>query len=242
MEQLRQAKKGETVFLSLGTNDAVGGAIDVKAKVAQIVAEADRLGVKLVWIGPPCVLKPWEEYSRKLDGILADRTRRQGDLRLHPTPSSAGQLLTPERVFTLLWRVIPACGRRPPRPQVSRRPSPRPNPSAPRPRSRTAGPSATNAIGVSATPAVMLARPRRRSQPGPRRNDPLVQVSRRAGAAPCSAGAAPRRPRWRSPRSPSRRPAPTRPAPLTVAFVGDSMADGLWGAHVPPPWKRQMSG
>lgn len=71
MEQLRQAKQGETVFVSLGTNDAVGGALDVKAKVAQILAEADRLGVKLVWIGPPCVLKPWEQYARKLDAILA---------------------------------------------------------------------------------------------------------------------------------------------------------------------------
>jgi hypothetical protein len=71
MEQLTQAQKGETVFLSLGTNDAVGGALDVKAKVASIVAEADKLGVKLVWIGPPCVLKPWEKYSKELDGILA---------------------------------------------------------------------------------------------------------------------------------------------------------------------------
>ncbi|MDE3177282.1 MAG: hypothetical protein KGM15_14360 [Pseudomonadota bacterium] len=71
MEQLRLAKKGETVFMSLGTNDAVGGALDVKAKVAAIVAEADRLGVKLVWIGPPCVRKDWEQYARKLDGILA---------------------------------------------------------------------------------------------------------------------------------------------------------------------------
>ena len=71
MEQLRQAKKGETVFLSLGTNDAVGNALDVKSKVADIVAEADKLGAKLVWIGPPCVRKPWEEYAKKLDGILA---------------------------------------------------------------------------------------------------------------------------------------------------------------------------
>ena len=31
----------------------------------------NRLGVKLVWIGPPCVRKPWEQYSRKLDAILA---------------------------------------------------------------------------------------------------------------------------------------------------------------------------
>jgi hypothetical protein len=73
MEQLRQAQHGETVFLSLGTNDAVGGALDVKAKVTQIVAEADSLGVKLVWMGPPCVLKPWEQYSRKLDGILREQ-------------------------------------------------------------------------------------------------------------------------------------------------------------------------
>jgi hypothetical protein len=71
MEQLRQAKRGETVFLSLGTNDAVGGAIDVKARVAAILAEADKLGVKLVWIGPPCVRKGWERYSKQLDGILA---------------------------------------------------------------------------------------------------------------------------------------------------------------------------
>ena len=71
MEQLSQAQKGETVFLSLGTNDAVGAALDVKAKVAAIVAEADKLGVKLVWIGPPCVLKPWEDSAKKLDAILA---------------------------------------------------------------------------------------------------------------------------------------------------------------------------
>ena len=71
MEQLHLAQKGETVFLSLGTNDAVGGALDVKAKVAAIVAEADKLGVKLVWIGPPCVRKDWERYSKQLDGLLA---------------------------------------------------------------------------------------------------------------------------------------------------------------------------
>lgn len=71
MEQLNQAQRGETVFLSLGTNDAVGGALDVKARVAAVVAQADKLGVKLVWIGPPCVLKPWEEYAKKLDAELA---------------------------------------------------------------------------------------------------------------------------------------------------------------------------
>ena len=71
LEQLRQAQKGETVFLSLGTNDAIGNALDVRAHVDQIVAMADSLGVHLVWMGPPCVLKPWNAYSKKLDEILA---------------------------------------------------------------------------------------------------------------------------------------------------------------------------
>ena len=71
LDQLRQAKRGETVFMSLGTNDAVGGALDVKKRVEAIVAMADSLGVKLVWMGPPCVLKPWESYSKKLDEILS---------------------------------------------------------------------------------------------------------------------------------------------------------------------------
>ena len=70
LEQLRQARPGETVFLSLGTNDAVGGALDVQKRVEAIVAMADSIGVKLVWMGPPCVLKPWESYSKKLDEIL----------------------------------------------------------------------------------------------------------------------------------------------------------------------------
>ena len=70
LEQLKQAQRGETVFLSLGTNDAVGGALDVQAKVKAIVAMADEIGVKLVWMGPPCVLKPWETHAKHLDEIL----------------------------------------------------------------------------------------------------------------------------------------------------------------------------
>ena len=56
--------------MSLGTNDAVGGALDVKKRVTAIVAAADAQGVKLYWIGPPCVLKPWQTHSKELDKIL----------------------------------------------------------------------------------------------------------------------------------------------------------------------------
>jgi hypothetical protein len=72
LEQLRQAQRGDTVFMSLGTNDAVGGALNVKSRVDAIVETAEAQGIKLVWIGPPCVFKPWDDSSKKLDGILAE--------------------------------------------------------------------------------------------------------------------------------------------------------------------------
>ncbi len=72
-KQLSEMPRGATVFMSLGTNDAVGGAgaLDVHKRVEAIVAAAETQGVKLYWLGPPCVLKPWETYSKKLDEILA---------------------------------------------------------------------------------------------------------------------------------------------------------------------------
>jgi len=71
-DQIKQMPRGATVIMSLGTNDAVGGAaqMDVHSRVDQIVAAADAQGVKLYWLGPPCVLKPWETYSKKLDETL----------------------------------------------------------------------------------------------------------------------------------------------------------------------------
>ena len=56
--------------MSLGTNDAVGGALDVDKRVEAIVAAAEAQGIKLYWVGPPCVLKPWQAHSKKLDEIL----------------------------------------------------------------------------------------------------------------------------------------------------------------------------
>ena len=70
LEQIRQLPRGTTAFMSLGTNDAVGGALDVKKPVQNIVAAADAQGVRLVWLGPPCVLKPWETHAKQLDAIL----------------------------------------------------------------------------------------------------------------------------------------------------------------------------
>ena len=70
-QQIKEMPEGAKVFMSLGTNDAVGGLVDQKKRVADIVAAAEAQKIKLYWLGPPCVIKPWEVSSRKLDEALA---------------------------------------------------------------------------------------------------------------------------------------------------------------------------
>jgi hypothetical protein len=113
MEQLRQARRGETVFLSLGTNDAVGAALDVHSKVAAILAAANAQGIKLVWMGPPCVLKPWEQYSNRLDRILKEQLAGTSAtyVSLQEPKFCDRSVHTPEGVhfnmagYMLMWRV-----------------------------------------------------------------------------------------------------------------------------------------
>ncbi len=71
LEQLKSAPRGSIVVMSLGTNDAVAGMDEQKAKVDEIVAAAAAQGVKLVWVGPPCVLTRWESHAKALDENLA---------------------------------------------------------------------------------------------------------------------------------------------------------------------------
>lgn len=70
--QIKQAPSGSTVFMSLGTNDAVGRIEGLEGDIKRIVAAA--ADVKLVWIGPPCVMKPWDVNAKKLDGIIRTTT------------------------------------------------------------------------------------------------------------------------------------------------------------------------
>jgi hypothetical protein len=78
LDQIHQLPHGTTAFLSLGTNDAVGGAIDVKKPVQDILAAAKAQDVKLVWLGPPCVFKPWDASAVKLDAILRQELEGTG--------------------------------------------------------------------------------------------------------------------------------------------------------------------
>jgi hypothetical protein len=50
LAQINSLPRGVTAFMSLGTNDAVGGAVDVKKPVQDILAAAAARNVKLVWL------------------------------------------------------------------------------------------------------------------------------------------------------------------------------------------------
>jgi lysophospholipase L1-like esterase len=78
VEQLRKIRAGSTVFMSLGTNDAVGSIKGLEKGIDRIVETANASRLKLIWIGPPCVNKPWDKNAVELDGILRARLANSG--------------------------------------------------------------------------------------------------------------------------------------------------------------------
>ncbi len=70
-EQIREMPRGANVVMSLGTNDAVAGLDEQQQRIGQIVAAAREQGIKLTWLGPPCVRTAWEVHSEKLDKVIA---------------------------------------------------------------------------------------------------------------------------------------------------------------------------
>jgi hypothetical protein len=69
---------GSTLFLSLGTNDAVGGVLKVQDSVSAILAAAADRNIRVIWLGPPCVFKDWDDHARALDGVLSGLLAQQG--------------------------------------------------------------------------------------------------------------------------------------------------------------------
>lgn len=78
VEQLRKVRPGSTVFMSLGTNDAVGSIKGLEKGIDRIIETANASRLKLVWIGPPCVNKPWDTRAVELDGMLRARLAGTG--------------------------------------------------------------------------------------------------------------------------------------------------------------------
>ncbi len=71
LKQIGEMPRGANVVMSLGTNDAVAGLDEQQQRIGQIVAAAREQGIKLTWLGPPCVRTAWEVHSEKLDKVIA---------------------------------------------------------------------------------------------------------------------------------------------------------------------------
>lgn len=78
LDQLRRVRPGSTVFMSLGTNDAVGSIKGLEKGIDQLVQTAQAGRLKLVWIGPPCVNKSWDRNALALDAMLRERLAGTG--------------------------------------------------------------------------------------------------------------------------------------------------------------------
>ena len=121
-QQLQQMPRGATVFDELGTNDAVAGMTDVKGRVDQIVATAQEQGIKLIWMGPPCVRKDWEANSKKLDADPGGEAQGNSrDLRILAVSGILELALhAGDGVHFTMAGYRPSCGRRRRRPRAYR--------------------------------------------------------------------------------------------------------------------------
>jgi len=78
VSQVEAVPEGSTLFLSLGTNDAVGGVTKVQKNVDAILSAAASRNIRVVWLGPPCVFKTWDDSAKALDGVLAGIMAQNG--------------------------------------------------------------------------------------------------------------------------------------------------------------------
>ena len=76
-DQFNATRVGATVVLSLGTNDSVGSVKNIKPAIDSVLAFAKKRKIKLIWVGPPCVIKKWNDNVQELDDILCRRLEGQ---------------------------------------------------------------------------------------------------------------------------------------------------------------------
>ena len=71
--QFQHVPKDAVAVMTLGLNDA---SIPVQAmhKDIEVVIEgAQKTGARIVWVGPPCVLKSWDKRAKEMDDYLRHR-------------------------------------------------------------------------------------------------------------------------------------------------------------------------
>jgi hypothetical protein len=78
IRQMAALPRGSLVYMSLGTNDAVGPVDRLGPSVDRIVAAARERQLRLVWIGPPCTQSRRVPNVVALDALLRGRVRGPG--------------------------------------------------------------------------------------------------------------------------------------------------------------------
>jgi hypothetical protein len=71
--QLARLPKGAVVLMGLGLNDAAIPVQGLRADIEWVIDLALKTGEKIVWFGPPCVLKRWDTLAKEMDDYLRQR-------------------------------------------------------------------------------------------------------------------------------------------------------------------------
>jgi hypothetical protein len=71
--QFARVPKGAIVLMGLGLNDAAIPVKGLQADIEWVIDGALKTGAKLVWFGPPCVLKRWDPIAKQMDDYLRER-------------------------------------------------------------------------------------------------------------------------------------------------------------------------
>jgi hypothetical protein len=71
--QFARVPKGAIVLMGLGLNDAAIPVKGLQADIEWVIDGALKTGAKMVWFGPPCVLKRWDPIAKQMDDYLRQR-------------------------------------------------------------------------------------------------------------------------------------------------------------------------
>jgi hypothetical protein len=74
--QFQRIPKGAVVLMTLGLNDAAIPVNAMRKDIEIVIDGALKTGERVVWIGPPCVLKSWDKRAREMDDYLRQRLAR----------------------------------------------------------------------------------------------------------------------------------------------------------------------
>lgn len=75
---LAQVPAGSLAVLSVGLNDAGDPIAQLEPSLVRTIEAARKTGLRLVWLGPPCVFSKYAERARELDQHLRRRLAGTG--------------------------------------------------------------------------------------------------------------------------------------------------------------------